>query len=85
VGEPFEVAATEFDRHGRREFFSHCKTLYLSYDLYVKAALIVLSHHLAPRFAVYSDASTSEWDQARCFVNDRLGYGMAFELSNDAG
>jgi hypothetical protein len=83
--EPFEVALVEFDRHGRQEFFAHCKTLYQSYDLYVKAALIVLSHHLAPNFAVFSDAPDSEWFEARRFVADRVGYGMDFQLAIDPG
>jgi len=82
--EPFEVAVVEFDRSGRNDFFSHCKTHYLTYDLYVKAALIVLSHHLALRLAVSSDAPDREWDQARQFVSSRLGYGSDFCLANEA-
>jgi hypothetical protein len=81
--EPFEVAITEFDRRGRPEFFGHCKTEFQSYDLFVKAALIVLNHHLTNRFIVFSDAADSEWDSARKFVAERLDYGMEFRLVRD--
>src|SRR5258706_16240679 len=79
--EPFEVALVEFDRHGRTEFFSHCKTQFLPYDLYVKAALVVLNFHLPERFFVSSDAPETEWDEARRLVSDCLGYGGGFVLA----
>lgn len=78
--EPFEVAAVQFDRHGRAEFFGHCKTEHLPYDLFVKAALIVLARRLGPEFKVSSDAPDS-WDSARELVQRTLGYGADFQLS----
>lgn len=81
--EPFEIAAVEFDRRGKQEFFSHCKTGHLPYDLYVKATLIVFSHHLQEAFHVSSDQDNQAWDNARVFVQDRLGYGDSFMLTNE--
>lgn len=81
--EPFEVAAVEFDRRGRPEFFGHCKTEHLPYDLYVKASLIVLAHYLCDDFQVMSDAPEDEWAQARDLVEASLGYGSSFILSKD--
>ncbi|HVT90638.1 MAG TPA: hypothetical protein VHD56_17415 [Tepidisphaeraceae bacterium] len=78
--EPFEVAAVEFDRRGRAEFFSFCKTEYQPYDLHVKTALIVLEHHLRPQLVITSDAPDEEWADARRLVQDRLGYGQDFKL-----
>jgi len=78
--EPFEIAVVEFDRRGRPECIGHCKTEHLPYDLYVKAALIVFAHHLTDSFRVSSDADDRDWDDARSFVQDQLGYGQAFHL-----
>lgn len=81
--EPFEIAAVEFDRRGRPEVFGHCKTGHLPYDLYVKASLIVLAHHLGGTFKVMSDADSADWDEARDLVEKTLGYGGDFSLSSD--
>lgn len=81
--EPFEISAVEFDRRGRPDFFGHCKTEHQPYDLYVKAALIVLSHHLNDSFRVSSDADNSDWDDARSLVQSHLGYGSAFQLTSE--
>ena len=78
--EPFEIAAIEFDRRGRQEFFGHCKTGHLPYDLCVRAALIVLNHHLQESLRVSSD--DSEWDKAREWVSSTLGYGSDFHLTS---
>lgn len=77
--EPFEVAAVEFDRRGRQEFFGHCKTEHLPYDLCVRAALIVLHHHLQDAFRVSSD--DGEWKAAQEWVSSTLGYGSDFILT----
>jgi len=53
--EPFKVHDTEFDRHGRPETFSFCKTEGLPYDLAVKAALVILKEHLGDSIKVMSD------------------------------
>jgi len=53
--EPFKVHDTEFDRHGRPETFSFCKTQGLPYDLAVKAALVILKEHLGDSIKVMSD------------------------------
>lgn len=80
--EPLEIAAVEFDRRGRDEFYCHCKTEHLPYDLFVKAALIVFAHHLGPSFKVSSDSPAS-WDDACDLVQRTLGYGNDFQLSPD--
>lgn len=79
--EPFEVAAIEFDRRGRKEVMSYCKTEGLPYDFIVKAALIILEHHLRPDFFVTSDQSSSNWTKARETVLANLGYGEDFVLN----
>ena len=81
--EPFEIAAVEFDRRGRPDLFGHCKTEHQPYDLYVKAVLIVFSHHLNKSFLVSSDADNSDWDDARSLVQEHLGYRSAFQLANE--
>lgn len=81
--EPFEFTAIEFDRRGRREFYAHCKTEHLPYDLWVKVVLIVFSHHLGEQIAVYSDDAQSKWEDAINAVVARLGYGRDFKLSLD--
>src|SRR4051812_32399048 len=52
--EPFEIHQVEFDRRGRPEVFSFCKTQGLPYDLAVKAALIVFKSHLGETIQVMS-------------------------------
>ena len=79
--EPFEIAVTEFDRRGRPEVFGHCKTQGMPYDLWVKAVLIVLQHHLTPWLDVTSDEKDDDWSEARTLVQQHLGYGEAFKLS----
>lgn len=81
--EPFEIAAVEFDRHGRPEVRSYCKTQLLPYDVTVKAVLVVLAHHLAGSLAVTSDQPAEEWAGAMRLVEGELGYGQAFELRRD--
>lgn len=80
--EPFEIAAVQFDRRGRDEFYCHCKTEHLPYDLFVKAALIIFSHRIGPAFKVTSDAPTA-WDAARDLVQRTLGYGADFQLARE--
>ena len=81
--EPFEVGRVEFDRHGRGWVWSFCKTERLPYDLCVKAALIILSHHLGEQFKVGSDGSDNDWARARQLVQERKGYGATFQLTSE--
>jgi len=78
--EPFEMAVVEFDRRGRPEVSGFCKTGHLPYDLYVRAVLIVLAHHLPEDLEVTSDEAGEQWQPARDLVRERLGYGGDFSL-----
>ena len=78
--EPFEIHQVEFDRRGRDEKFSFCKTQGLPYDLAVKAALIVLKHHFGETIRIMSDESDDAWDQARQLVSQATGFGSDFRL-----
>src|SRR5687768_12698708 len=53
--EPFEIQLVEFDRRGRPEKFTCCKTERLPYDIAVKMALIVMKEHLGEQITVTSD------------------------------
>lgn len=79
--EPFEIAQTEFDRRGRPEFYGHCKTQGLPYDMAVKAALIILAHHLGQSISVSSDTGDDDWAVARELVQGHLGFGGNFRLA----
>lgn len=81
--EPLEIAAVEFDRRGRPEVRSFCKTDLLPYDLCVKAVLIVFQHHLQSHLVVTSDQKGNDWSVAREVVQSVLGYGQAFCLENE--
>src|ERR1035437_3892611 len=56
---PFEVHQTEFDRRGRKVFWSFCKTEHQPYDLCVQVALIILKRHLGESITVGSDGNDS--------------------------
>lgn len=79
--EPLEIAVVEFDRRGRPEFWSFCKTDHLPYALYVKAALIIFHHHLHPLFVVASE--DKDWSIAKTLVQATLGYGDSFALATE--
>lgn len=81
--EPFEVHAVEFDRHGRPEKRAYCKTEGLPYDRAVKAALIVLKHHLGDDLTVTSDQPDDAWGDAGQVVQRALGFGSGFRLDQD--
>jgi hypothetical protein len=81
--EPFEIRRLEFDRHGRTEVFSFCKTQSLPYDGAVKAALIIFHHHLGQDFRVGSDEHEPSWNEARRWVVAALGYGSQFVLREE--
>lgn len=81
--EPFEIRQIEFDRRGRCNATSFCKTQGLPYDLAVKAALIVLKTHLGPEFKVMSDEKAEQWEPACAMVLRSLSLKTKFEL--DAG
>jgi hypothetical protein len=78
--EPFEIHQVEFDRRGRAEKFSFCKTHGLPYDLAVKATLIVLKHHLGKMFKVMSDESDDAWERVKQLVVASTGFGSDFNL-----
>src|SRR6476660_4895162 len=50
--EPFEIHQVEFDRRGRAEKFSFCKTQSLPYDVAVKVSLIIFKEQLGVIFKV---------------------------------
>ena len=82
--EPFEISRVEFDRRGRAEVRSFCKTEHLPYDLCVRAALIILKHGLGDRIVVGSDGSDDDWSNAKDAVEKALGYGQEFCLDGEA-
>ena len=79
--EAFEIASSEWDRLGNPEVTSFCKTGGLPYDLCVKAALIILNHHLHQHLSVASDQAIDGWHSARDIVQVTLGYVPTFALS----
>lgn len=78
--EPFEIRRVEFDRRGRAEVFGYCKTEQFPYDLCVKAALIILKHHLGDLIRVGSDASDEDWKAAKELIQSQLNFGIDFIL-----
>jgi len=78
--EPFEIARQEFDRHGRKEVWSFCKTERMPYDICVQAALVILQHHLGTLLEVGSDGGDEDWRAAKELVKTHLGYGDDFRL-----
>jgi len=81
--EPFQIRDTEFDRHGRPETFSFCKTEGLPYDLAVKAALVIFKEHLGDLIKVMSDEPDSAWSDARDLVMTHGAGGKRFKLDPD--
>jgi hypothetical protein len=78
--EPFEIHQIEFDRRGRAETFSFCKTQGHSYDVAVKVALIVFKNHLGRTIKIMSDEPDNAWSQARQLVHQVTGFGDDFKL-----
>ena len=78
--EDFAVRITEEPRRAQPRVFSYCKTEGAPYDFCVKAALIVLRHHLGDAIAVTSDVENDAWQDAREGCQSRLGYGADFVL-----
>jgi hypothetical protein len=81
--EPFEIRQIEFDRRGRPQVTSFCKTQGLPYDLAVKAVLIILKAHLGPDFKVMSDETNERWERASALVTQSLNLQTRFELDNE--
>jgi len=81
--EPFEIHQIEFNRQGRDEFWSFCKTEGLPYDFCVQTILIVLKHHLGDLIQIGSDGTDENWSRARSACQDYLGYGRDFRLENE--
>jgi len=52
----------------------------MPYDICVRAALIVLQHHLGEKFKVGSDDKTG-WAEAKQLVAANLSYGDNFTLT----
>ena len=78
--ESFEIHLVEFDRRGKAETFSFCKTQCLPYDVAVKAALIILKHHLGEMLRVFTDEPDNAWSEARQLVVRTVGFGEKFKL-----
>jgi hypothetical protein len=78
--ETFAVSRITTARHGEAKVFEFCKTNERSYDLAVQCALIVLKHHLGEAITVSSDGADANWEEARKFCQDQLGYGDEFRL-----
>lgn len=53
------------------------------YDLAVQCCLIVFKQHFGAEFQVMSNGDTADWDDAREWCDETLGYGMDFELKDD--
>ena len=79
--EPFRVHRCEKDRHGGATTWSFCKTGRAPYDLCVQVALVIFCHHMGDLFTVGSDGCDEDWQQARRFCQECLGYGQGFKLS----
>lgn len=80
--EPFEVRQIEFDRRGRNVVSCYCKTMGAPYDLCVRAALIVLRHHLGTGFSVTSDDRAEvNWAVALEHVRSAVSRDVEFALS----
>lgn len=79
--EPFEIRRIEFDRRGRAEVFSYCKTEGLPYDICVRAALIILKNHLGDLIKVSSDKP--DWRDAIALVQQHMRYGATFSLERE--
>lgn len=79
-GEAFEISRVEFDRRGRAEVRSFCKTEHLPYDMCVKVCLVILKHHLGDGITVTTDALDVDWADAIDAVHQSLGYGRGFSL-----
>lgn len=76
----FHSSEPEHRRGGDRAVSSFCKTRGLPYDLAVKAALVVLAHHLGGALSVASDEPDDAWAVARALVAQVVGYGGDFRL-----
>src|SRR4051812_11997493 len=72
--EPFEIHQVEFDRRGRDQKFSFCKTQGLPYDLAVKVALVLFKHHFGETIKIMSDESDDAWAEARQLVSQATGF-----------
>jgi len=72
--ESFEICQIEAPLRQEQRILSFCKTQRRPYDLAVRAALIVLKHHLRPDLHVSSDADQKDWDKAEHVVRHALGY-----------
>lgn len=81
--EPFQIRDTEFDRRGRPEVFSFCKTEGLPYDLAVKAALVIFKEHFGDLIKVMSDEPDSVWSDALDLVMKHTAGGKGFKLDPD--
>jgi hypothetical protein len=80
--EPFEIHQTEFDRRGRPDTFSFCKTQGLPYDLAVKIALVTLKLHFGTQLIVTSDQPNSAWSKARDIVAKAVRSDFEFRLDS---
>lgn len=82
--EPFELKVVEFDRRGRQQVSSYCKTENAPYDFCVRLALIVFEHHLrASGFEVSSDDPANDWAAPAWSVSRRSAMARTLSLRRD--
>ena len=58
---------------------NYCKTARKPYDLMVQACLIVIDYH-TDNTAITSDGTNADWEEARTFVKDILGYKSTLKI-----
>ena len=60
--------------------FFFCKTARKPYDVCVTACLIIAKHYLGNEIKISSDGETSEWNEAKTYCQEILGYGKSFQF-----
>jgi len=80
--EDFVIQKVQFPSPGRDYVICHCKTEHLPYDICVKAALVILKHHLRDHIRVMSDGKKEDWAEAINICKSCVGYGDDFVLAD---
>jgi len=60
--------------------FFFCKTARKPYDVCVTACLIIAKHYLGEEIKISSDGETNEWNEAKTYCQEILGYGESFQF-----
>jgi len=60
-------------------YSAFCKTALQPYDLAVMAFLLVAKHYL-PQIQIATDGEDEQWNRARDFCHDVLGYGREYKV-----